>query len=1135
MRRSRKRAKILLPLLSLSVFICAWLDGVALLSAQQMKDDDDRAPRFLMTSAEPGATVPVDVSRTPALTRRISVTLRDVTLEQALRAISRQGRLEIAYSRTAAPLDRTVRLDARDITVAAALTEVLLDAQVDVVFSRSGRAMLVTRKPPAVGMITGRVTNTASGEGIPGANVRVQNTGLGTTTNAEGRFRLMDVPVGDLTLVVDRLGYGSVSRPVTVAEGAEVTVDIVLELRPTQLDELVVTTTGQQRRLEVGHATATIRADSVVANAPIFTFTDLLQGRVAGLRVLSGNGSAEAGRAGSIRIRGLSSFTLGNDPVIVIDGVRVDNQPSPGVPQQAFGGGFNPPYNRTSRLLDVNPQEIESIEVVRGPAAGTLYGTDAANGVIVVQTKRGRPGPARWAAFLEYGRLDLDHIDFGASYYSFGRNTTTDVPMACPLRNVAAGVCTVDSISRFSPLDDPELNPLKPGPRSQYGVQVSGGTGGLSYFFSAEYEEETGPYRMPARDIELLLEERGVASLPDWQIRPNHFQRYALRANMGVPIGSTADLVVSTGFTQSRTHNYSASSLLGSSYGIGYRDANDGWGSTRPAIAFAARSLDVTPRFVGSVASRWRPAQWLDTRATVGVDLSAGMAEHLQRRGEGAPTGLGAAGGGITETRAMTRLYSVDLGATATSAVTMQFTSRTSVGIQYNRQSRELTTVAGRDFGPGAETVAGTAIRGGSTSVTPSVVGGAFLQQEIGYGDRLFLTGALRADGASTFGADFSTAVYPKASLSWVAIGRGSERPWIGLNSLRVRLAYGESGVQPGAVDALLRFQSGLLAVGGIGMTLASLGNPELGPERSGELEAGLDAEAWDGRVRMEATVYQRLSRDAIVPVPLGPEFGDMTRFENVGAVRNRGLEGVLSVRAIDRGPVNFDVTLNGSLNQNRLLTLPSNVPFVGGAAGHRHVVGYPIHGHWQVPLLGFEDRNNDGVIEPSELMIGDTAVFLGSPTPTRQLTVTPQLGLLRNALNVSAQLDYQGGHVLRNHQEFLRCRDGSRCRAANDPGTPLVEQARAVSNLIGAHYHDAGYVQLREVSTRWTLPTTVAARVGAESLTVSLAARNLTTWTNWPGITPEQGVSNPDASFTTASITQPPARTMVVRLTATF
>src|SRR5207247_419184 len=199
------------------------------LAAQEVVAGDDRAPRCLVAPTAPARPpARVDVERTPVLRRRISVTLLDVPLEEALKTIAGQSGLHLAYSKTAAPLGRIVRLDARDITVAAALTEVLLDAQMDVVFSPAGRAMLVKRDErwfDETGTITGRVTDQRSGSGLEQVTVWVEGTSLRATTQPDGGYRITSVPVGTRTVTARRLGYARQSQSVEVEAGQGLTVD----------------------------------------------------------------------------------------------------------------------------------------------------------------------------------------------------------------------------------------------------------------------------------------------------------------------------------------------------------------------------------------------------------------------------------------------------------------------------------------------------------------------------------------------------------------------------------------------------------------------------------------------------------------------------------------------------------------------------------------------------------------------------------------------------------------------------------------------------------------------------------------------------------------------------------------------
>lgn len=342
------------------------------LSAQDLiEDGDDRAPRFLLASAVRSvAPARVDVDRTPMLRRRISVSLLDVRLEEALRTIAVQSGLDLAYSSTAAPLDRIVRLDARDITVAAALTEVLLDAHVDVVFSRRGRAMLVKRDENPLqqaGAIVGRVTAAGTGQALVGATVTVQGTPRSATADTDGRYRFDSVPAGTYTVRARYIGYAPAAASATVVPEQEVTVDLALERSVQALEELVTVTPGglQTEAKALPSPVTVITADDIAAQGAQGVninevFRQLVPSGVA-LSILNTPSST------TLSARGASSISGGSAMKVFIDGVEVSDR------------GLTP----------VDPTSIERIEVVRGPQASTLYGPDAAGGVLQISTKRG--------------------------------------------------------------------------------------------------------------------------------------------------------------------------------------------------------------------------------------------------------------------------------------------------------------------------------------------------------------------------------------------------------------------------------------------------------------------------------------------------------------------------------------------------------------------------------------------------------------------------------------------------------------------------------------------------------------------------------------------------------------------------
>src|SRR3954462_15451168 len=262
------------------------------------------------------------------------------------------------------------------------------------------------------GSITGRITATGSGEPLQESRVVLVGTSLFATAAQDGRYAIRNVPAGSYTVRVLRVGYEEQKKPVQLAAGEAVTLDFTMTPVVVRLTEVVTTATGEQRRVEQGNAIGTIDAAKVVETSPVSNIQDVLASRTPGVSV---TGGSQVGGGSRVRIRGNNSLSLSNDPIYIIDGIRMTNNPGS---SNLFTGGAQP-----NRANDINPDEIENIEIVKGPSAATLYGTDAANGVIVITTKKGRAGATRWNGWAEGGIL-ADNSDYPWNYTIAGRDTT---------------------------------------------------------------------------------------------------------------------------------------------------------------------------------------------------------------------------------------------------------------------------------------------------------------------------------------------------------------------------------------------------------------------------------------------------------------------------------------------------------------------------------------------------------------------------------------------------------------------------------------------------------------------------------------------------------------------------------------
>jgi Outer membrane receptor for ferrienterochelin and colicins len=1074
-------------------------------------------------------------ARGPTASHRVTLDLTDVPLRDALKAVASQSGVSLIYASSTVPLDRRVSLQLRAVSVEDALRGALRGTDVDVRETASGQLMLVRRaarpdsddskSPTAAGSIAGRVTDATTSAPVIRAIVVLDNARRQASTDESGAYHLADVVAGEHTIEVRRLGYGPGTRTVVVADGASATADFALTPVASRLTEVVTTVTGPQRRLEIGNVIGAIDADSVVRSAPVTSLSDLINARVPGTQVVLNNGLS--GTSPRIRIRGINSLAASNDPLLVVDGIRVENSTG------TIGSGYG---QTAGRLNDLNPEEIESIEIVKGPSAATLYGTDAANGVIVVRTRRGHQGSTSWRAYAEGGTIDQP-AHFPDNYYAWGHNAA-GVVQQCTLVQVAAAACTRDSLTTFNPLRNPDTSPIGRGMRGQIGLQASGGVAAFTYFIAGEYEGETGFLDMPAADRARVSLERGGVPVPDEQVRPNALGKLSLRANAGTALGSTAELQLSSGLVKSEVRLVGDGVVTSAMFGPGYRTAQNGYLSilTQPGEAFAVRNTESVTHYLTSASATWQPRNWLTTRATTGLDFSSTFLDDLQRRNEG-PLGTGREGRRLNR-RTNVSQYSADIGASALFTVWSGVTSRTSIGGQLNRRVQQVTGTSGTNLSPGAETVTGAAVITGEEQTTATVVAGSYAEQTFGVRERLFLTGALRADGGSAFGRQFHTAVYPKASASWIAL---EQRPgW--LNTARVRVAYGASGVQPASTAALPLIAVAPAFVDGAAATgarLGAIGNPDLKPERQTELETGADLDLLHDRIRIEATYYNRLSRDALINRPLASEFGIASRQENIGSVRNRGVEGMLSATMVDNATTSWSVTLTGSVNHNLLEQIGPGISFIGNNPSIRSRQGYPLVSQFAQPILGYADANGNGIIEDSEITVGDTLVFIGPTSAPRQLTASTALTLLSGRIRLSTQFDHRGGAWITNFAEINRCSLFlGNCAAVNDPTASFADQASAValnSARLGrtrfGFTEDASFTRWRELAVTVAMPDGVARRLRAQSANLTVTGRNLRLFTRFRGVDPESNDAAGLSEGYGGNPTPPPARYWLLRV----
>jgi TonB-linked SusC/RagA family outer membrane protein len=1003
------------------------------------------------------------------------------------------------------------------------------------------------------GTVAGRVTDQASGQPLVGARVSAVGTVLVTQTNADGRYVLTRVKAGEATMRVSAIGYGATTRAVTVTAGEIVVQDVALTLQPFSLDEVVVTATGEQPKREVANAVSTVTADSLVSNGPIANMNDLLGSRTPGVEVLPG---AITGAGARVRIRGTNSLSLNNEPIYYIDGVRMTadvNSSSIGI------GGTNP-----SRVNDINPEEIESYDVVKGPSASTLYGTDAANGVIVIKTKRGRAGKPEWTLYNEMGVIN-DYNQYPTAYRGWYTNPRSAAPdsssqpangVQCLLTNTTRAptdiqYCQQDSVSQFNLFADPQASPNGTGWRGQTGLQVTGGSDAARYFLSGEFEKEIGLLRMPEFAYQRVMTARQISEVPYDQYRPNARARVSVRANLQTTLSSKLDAAVQTNFISSsqrlpQTDN-NTTGLLSNAFGGPGNGTNGRYGyrAFTPDQFFSETVTQDINRFIGSGSANWRPTSWLSSRINGGVDFTAREDADLCRRDECTTfaTSLGPATDGYkVNNRTNLVQYSMDANAAASYPFNSGLRGKTTIGVNYvHNVFARNGAFGGYQLPPGATTVGYGSVQQGDESTTETKTFGGFVEQELIYQERLYLTAALRGDDNSAFGKDFSAVYYPKLGLSWVI---SEEKffpavPW--LSELRLRGALGASGTQPGSTDAIPFYVGAVASVDGAdrgAITFSSIGNQTLRPERATELELGFESNLFDARVHAEVTYYNKRTKDALIARPVAPGVGGpVNRFENLGSVRNAGVELLLSGSVLSRPAFGWDVTINASFNHNKIEAL--GIPTINNGTT-RQQVGYPIDGWFQRPYT-YADLDGNGIITVNEITVADSAVYIGPSQPTREITLISSVSLFNRKLQITGSLNHKGGRYQLNGTERIRCESRLNCRGEIDPQAPLWEQARSVAlreTSARTQYgfiEKADFIRFREFSATYQLPGAWAGLMHARNASVTLAARNLFLITNYSGIDPESNYFSGATGIQSDFQTQPPPTYWTLRVNLGF
>ncbi|MEM1041094.1 MAG: SusC/RagA family TonB-linked outer membrane protein [Bacteroidota bacterium] len=913
--------------------------------------------------------------------------------------------------------------------------------------------------------VNGTVTDADTGEPLPGVNILVQGTTVGTTTDLNGRYDL-ELPSGNRGLLFSFVGY----RDFEVVLPPGVTAfDVEMEEDPLGLDEVVVTGLATSvKRSNLANSVGTVSAEELVP-APAQTLERALSGKIAGISISQNTGAPGGGI--NVNLRGTSTITGDTQPLYVIDGVIIDNsaiEPGLDIVTAATGAGSARPQGQpTNRIADLNPNDIESIEVLKGASAAAIYGAKATNGVVLITTKRGRPGETRISLSQQVG--------FTSILNKIGtRQFTAETAEAL----VEGGG---DLLAQNGQLDYEDLIYGETGLLSETNIGISGGDQNTRFFVSG-----------------LALNEDGIVDntgYDKYSARVNVEQRFSdrIRFNVNTSISrSTSDRSITGNENQGST-TLGFAQVFTPPF-IDLRET-DGVFPSGPAGANPLQTVallqneETSNRGIGSVFLGLNllrvQNQTLDFNVQGGADyytLENDILSPPELQFEQAKDLPG------LSVKGRTTSLNTNLGLSLVHfySTPSQITFNTSAGYQY--ETRDLNNILSQAQGI-VETQSNL-----DQSATVSILEnrliqrerGFFLQEEVNFRDQVILTGGFRADASSRNGDTEQFFFYPKISAALRLSQFDFWQPLGGLaNDFKLRAAFGRTGNLP---LARAKFTSlipeNVAGTGGV-LSPTRRGNPDIEPEQAQEFEVGADATLFDDRASVEFSYYTQNITDLILQNALPPSSGFTSEFINAGDMTTQGIEAALTATPVD-GAVTWSTRFNFFTSSSEITSLDVDPFEIGGFA-----------------LSLGQFRIEEGV-SPNEITGLDedgNQVFLGNENPDFQLAWNNDISF--NRFSLGFLWDWkQGGDVI-NLGKFLSDLGGT----TEDLDTQEGQDRLAGVGGTGRYVEDGTYLKLREASLTYDVDPDVVARWTsgqARSLTFGISGRNLLMFTGYDGYDPE-------------------------------
>jgi TonB-linked SusC/RagA family outer membrane protein len=953
---------------------------------------------------------------------------------------------------------------------------------------------------------------------MPGVTLRVSGTSAGTQTDADGKFTI-DVPQGS-KLVASFIGYTTQEIPLT--SQTNYTITLVAEAKALQ--ELVVVGYGEQNRRTVTGAISSVSAEQI-KNIPSPSPDQLLQGRSPGVQVSAGSG--EPGSSIMVRVRGATSINASSEPLYVIDGVPIVSQ---NLARSTFGQPSNP-------LADLNPSDIESMEILKDASATAIYGARAANGVILITTKRGKAGKPTISissyvgtskAWKDPNELRVDGPTFERLQNEASANNWTDTYGSLTALNPSGNAYRAPYANPDGAINTNWIDPImQRGALYNIDASVSGGSDKIKYLVSGN-----------------TFKQEGI-------MKPTLFDRKTFRTNLDFNASETIKLGTSIFYSTSKRNRIQNGNNINSALANAYFYPSnipiynaDGtynrpvWESP-VAIVEETDYLMNTDRIIGNVYGDWKIANGLVFRTNWSID------NNYISENQYSNTNL-TAGAGV--------------GGTATNSVVRDFnwinenvlTYQTRLAGKHNfnillgntlqKNTSNSTSATGSGFPSNSfRTIAAAAVKNSTADETAWGIASFFGRVNYDFNKKYLFTGNLRYDGSSRFGANNRWGMFPSASVGWAVSEEDFMNDVKVISELKVRASYGVTGNQGGIGNfASLGLwggqRGGLRGGGGVtpgsggsaayadypGFNSIQLANPDLKWETTAQLDFGIDIGLFQDKLNVTFDYYDKQTRDMLLEVPTPRSTGYSTLLQNYGAMENKGFELGITASPIQSESFSWNVDFNISRNKNLVKKLAAPITLFSREYV-RIEEGYPLFSFYVHEQLGVDEQTGDIIWNTGsdEVFNVNTDRFLigKSAWPDFQGGLTNTFNY--KGFDLMAFLQYSYGNHVFNYNRYFFEHGGERTTGYSaqqldrwqQPGDqtdiPRLARKNYDTNLRPSrHIEDASYLRLKNISLGYAVPKSLTSKIGIGSLRVFVSGQNLLTFTKYTGLDPEVSVS---------------------------